>query len=434
MRVLTIINSLGDTGQYFTPFFESLINRGHRFFVISIISDLMCNKLSRLGIDYMNLGYSTRMLSSLEGLMRFPFLLAKIIRLISSKKIDLIHVHNPFVPLLLGCMASKIKKIPLVLTIHGDRPSFFLKLNPFCQVHGTITTSLEQKEGLPKCDKKVAVIPLPIDLNRFSPDSNTSTTETGTYKKILLISRLDPDKASAVYSVIESAPKISEVFRNAQIIIAGDGSKALEVEKAVRKMNKEIGREMIILTGFVESTPKLIKQADIVVGVGVVVAEAMASGKPVIVAGSTVGSRGGSFGGIVTDRNIDELRSYNFSGRNSTTRTDAENIFTSVSKLLKDEQYMKYLGAFGRRFAENEFEPNKTAKQVELVYKYAQGDAKNTGNFPSVILTGWALFGVVLYLFANKVLTIVVKSLRRLLVADKLPSVLVPGKTERRNV
>lgn len=416
MRVLTIINSLGDSGQYFIPFFEGLMNRGHSFLVISVMSDLMRDKLSQLGIDYVNLGsvfQKMGSLSSIEGLVLFPFRLAKIMKLINSEKIDLIHVHHSFTPLLFACIASKIKKIPLVLTIHGGPPSLERKLSPICQAHRIIATSLEQTDRLPKCNKEIAVIPLPINLNKFSSHSYTSTTKIDPYKKIVLISRLDPDKISVVHSVIESVPRISETIKNVQIIIAGDGSKAREVKEAARRINKEIGKEVIVFTGFVEDTPKLIRQADIIIGVGVVVAEAMACGKPVIVAGSLVGSRGGSFGGIVTDQNIDEFRSYNFSGRNSSTRTDAENIFTSVSRLLKDEQYMRYLGAFGRRFAENEFESDKIAKQVELVYTYAQENAKNIGDFPSVILTEWAFLGVVLYLFVNKVCTVIVKFLRR---------------------
>jgi glycosyltransferase involved in cell wall biosynthesis len=410
LRVLTIINSLGDTGQYFIPFFEGLINRGHRLIVISTISHLMCNKLSRIGINYVDLGDEMRGLSSLQGLVRFPSILAKIMRIISDKNIDLIHVHNPFLPLLLGCIASNVKKIPIVLTIHAGPPSFSLRLNPIRQIHGIITTSLEQKEAFPKCNKEVAVIPLPIDLDRFSPNSHMSTTERRTYKKILLISSV---RTSVVYSLIESAPRISEFFRNAKIIITGGYSKTYEVEKVVRKMNKEIGREMIILTGFVEDTPKIINQADIVIGVGMVVAEAMACGKPVIVAGPTIGPYGGSFGGVVNKQNVDELRKYNFTGRNSTIPTDAENIFKSVNTLLNDEQYMKYLGAFGRRYAEKEFEPDKIAMRVELVYKCAQENAKNTDNFPSLVLLGWPLLCSIPYVFINEVLTIL-KSARQL--------------------
>lgn len=437
MRVLTIINSLGDSGQYFIPFFEGIVNRGHHLLVVSIISDLMRNKLSRLGIDYVDLSHVVQNMGGLyfiESLVRFPFRLAKIMKIINSEKIDLIHVHHPFMPLLFGCMVSKIKKIPIVLTIHGGPPSLARRLSPICQAHRITATSLEQTKGLPKCNKDIVVVPLPIDLKRFSPHAYSSTMKIDAYKKIVLICRLDPDKISVVYSVIESAPKIWKAFGNAQVIIAGDGSEAREVKEVTRKMNKEMGKEVIVLTGFVEDTPKLMRLADIVIGVGVVVAEAMACGKPVIVAGSLVGSRGGSFGGIITDQNIDELRRYNFSGRNSNVRTDVEKIFTSVSTLLQDEQYMNYLGAFGRRYVENEFEPEKIAKQVELVYTSAQEDAINIDNFPSVILAGWAMLGIILYQFVNKVLTIVAKSLRCLPVADKLLSALTSSKSEQRKV
>jgi len=164
----------------------------------------------------------------------------------------------------------------------------------------------------------------------------------------------------------------------------------------IRKMNEEIGREMIILAGFVEDTPSVMNQADIVIGVGVVVAEAMACGRPVIVART-------QFGGIVDEHNVAELRRYNFTGRNSTTPTDAQNLFVSINALLGDERYMKRLGEFGRRYAEEEFEPNKIASQVELVYKRAQENVKNPSRFTLPFLVGWKILPAMLYIFVKEV-------------------------------
>ena len=85
------------------------------------------------------------------------------------------------------------------------------------------------------------------------------------------------------------------------------------------------------------------------------------------------------------------LKKYNFSGRNSAMLTNAENISKSVYILLKDERYMKHLGAFGRSFAEKEFEPRKNAAHVELVFKNAQKNAKMMNSFPSLVFLSLAL-------------------------------------------
>ncbi len=393
MKILTIINSLGDSGQYFIPFFEGLISRGHHFIVISpTISLSMHNRLSRIGVDYVNLGNMERGLNSLFGLVRSPLILTKIMRIISDENIDLIHVHSSFVPLLLGCIASNLKKIPLVLTIHGGRPSFSFRLNPLRQTHGIISTSLEQKEALPSGFREAVVIPLPINLDRFFPNSSVGKAERLDYQ-ISLFNSGAP--SPAVYSLLESAPRISDFFRDAKIIVTGWYCKYYELADAIRKMNEKIGREMIILTGFVEDMPRVINQADIVIGVGVVAAEAMACGKPVIVASAR-------FGGIVSEQNVAELRKYNFTGRNGNIPTDAENMFKSVSRLLSDDNYMKHLGEFGRRYAEKEFEPGKIAAQVELVYKHAQEEAENAANSASFFLASWHILSSMLYVFIKE--------------------------------
>ena len=396
MKLLIIINSLGDSGQYFIPFFESLINRGHHLIVVSTITPSMCSKLSRMGIRYVNLGKIHRGLSSMLGLVRFPLILAKIMSIISNENIDLIHVQSGFVPLSLSCIVSKLKKIPLVLTIHGGQPSFSFMLNPIRQIQGIISTSLERKEAFPEEVKRVKVIPLPINLDRFFPNSSNGETKKLEHR-VSLFNSGSPN--TIVYSLLESAPRISELFRNTKIIITGWYSHYFELVNAIKKMNKKIGREMIILTGFVEDTPKIMNQADILIGVGVVVAEAMACGKPVIVARS-------NFGGIVNEQNVAELRKYNFTGRNSNMPTNPENIFKSISTLLSDQKYMKHLGEFGRKYAEKEFEPNKIGIQVELVYKYAQKNFKDSANFTSFFSAGWHILTSMLYVFIKELITI----------------------------
>lgn len=399
MKIINIINSLGDSGQYFLPFFEGLIHRGHQIIVISpTISPLMYSKLARIGVDYMNLGRMRRGLSSLLGLISFPLILARIIRIVDAEKISLIHVHSDFIPLLLGCIVSNFKKIPLILTIHGGQPSFSFKLNPIRSINGIISTSLERKEALPEGRKGVAVIPLPVDLERFFPNS-TKRAAKDHGRQISLFNSGSPN--NAVYSILESAKKISLLFRNSKITISGWYSNYYDLVNRISKKNEEIGREMIVQTGFIEDTPKVMNEADIVIGVGVVVAEAMACGKPVIVARS-------HYGGIVSEQNVAELRKYNFTGRNSNMQTNPENIFKSINRLLNDAEYMKHLSEFGRRYAEKEFEPNRIIKQVEMVYKNAQESLRNATSLVSLLLAGHNILGSMLYLLIKE-LSVILK-------------------------
>jgi glycosyltransferase involved in cell wall biosynthesis len=395
LKILTIINSLGNSSQYFIPFFEGLINKGHHFIVISPTSSeptSIYNRFSRLGIDYVNLSKMDQGLSSLLGVVRSPLILTRIMRIISDENIDLIHVHGGSVPLILGCIVSNLKKIPLVLTIHGGRPSFSFRLNPLRQTHGIISTSLEQKEALSEEFKEIVVIPLPINLDKFFPISSVGMTK----KLGRRISFFNTNASRpAVYSLLESAPRISELFGDAKIVISGWYPKYFELLNSIRKINEKIGSDIILLAGFEEDMPKALNQADVVIGIGMVAAEAMACGKPVIVASA-------SFGGIVSEQNVAELRKYNFTGRNSNIPTDAENIFKSISLLLNNENYAKYLGEFGRRYAEKEFGLDKIAAQVELVYEHAKENAKNAANITSLFLASWRILCLMLFVFIKE--------------------------------
>jgi glycosyltransferase involved in cell wall biosynthesis len=350
----------------------------------------------------MSLGKMGRGLSSLISLIRFPLILAKIMRIIRDENIRLIHVHCGFVPLVLSCIISNIKRIPVILTIHGGQPSFFFRFNPFCQTHGIISTSLEQKQALPQECKEVAIIPLPVDLDRFSPNSSVDTTKR-LHPRICLFN--SGASNPVLYSLIELAPRISESFTDAKIIITGWYSEYSEVVNKVKKMNKGIGREMINLNGFVEDPSKVMKQADIVIGVGMVVEEAMACGKPVIVARAY-------FGGIVNEKNVADLRKCNFTGRNSNIPTDNENIYKSISTLLNNEKYMKNVGVFGRKYAEREFEPNRLTMQIETVYRNAQEGVENAANSTSLFLTGLHLLYSILYVSIKEFSTILKLSRR----------------------
>jgi glycosyltransferase involved in cell wall biosynthesis len=407
LKVLHIINSLGDAGQYFIPFFKGLLSKGEQVYVVSDISPLMSKKLGALDIKHINLngdnhnlaGLSPTNIGDVKRLFFIPLYFLRVLAFVDKEKIDLLHVHNDdLVPVLLGCTISKIRKLPIVLTIHGGPPSFARSLKPLHQIHGVIATSPEQRVGLNTKGRQVKVIPLPVDLNRFLfvPPSRQGG------RKVVLVSRIDVDKIDAVYSVVQSALKLAEDFADVQVVIAGSGSMFSDVARKAAQVNEQIGRQVIVMAGFVEDTPGLMREASVVIGVGLVVIEAMASGKPVVVAGALKGSKGGCFGGIVNPSTVDALRLYNFSGRNSAKQTSAGEVYLSVSKILKDDKYAQELGVFGRRFVERSFGPERVAEKTELVYSFAITEAYQSG-FPSLFVVYWTMAGVLTYQAINKI-------------------------------
>ena len=262
---------------------------------------------------------------------------------------------------------------------------YALKMNKprLKQVHRFIAISSFQKSIFCKYlglnDNDIVVIPNAIDLKRFSPSTCIKQSERiyerqpgvkSDSNKIVHVSRLSLDKLNAILNVINATPRIIKEFPNTQLLLVGSGEFFDYANKLAEEINHQLNREGIIMTGAIkdEGVPKIMGLADIVIGVGRVALEAMACGKPVIVAGSTLGPFGGNYGGIVTPSNIAELKVHNFSGRNSFERANPRKIAEACVRLLADKEYRLFLGRFGREYVKKEHDARKIVGQVEAVY------------------------------------------------------------------
>lgn len=187
---------------------------------------------------------------------------------------------------------------------------------------------------------------------------------------IVHISSLNINKLSSIRGILGAAPKIVQKFPHTQILLVGGGERFKYVAELAERVNQRLGRRTIIMTGFVKNDdmPKIIGIADIVVGVGRVVLEAMACEKPVIVAGTSIGPLGGSYGGIVRLSNVNEQNAHNFSGRHSSEKTTPEKITQDCLELLGNEELRLSLGTFGRKYVEQEHDIRKDIRRLEEIY------------------------------------------------------------------
>jgi glycosyltransferase involved in cell wall biosynthesis len=233
----------------------------------------------------------------------------------------------------------------------------------------------------------IVVIPNSIDFERFSQSEDDSEKTRREFEKlgvdhdsykIIHISAVSRAKLSSIVGIIYATPKIIEKFPFTQVLIVGNGGYFDKVASLVRKVNQKLEKQAIIMTGFVKNDdmPKTMSLADIVVGVGRVALEAMACGKPVVIAGTSVGPFGGNYGGIVTKSNVDELRAHNFSGRNSAVRTTPDKIAEDCMKLLENREYRLSVGKFGKHYVEKEHNLEKEVRRVEAMYLDVIGGSK----------------------------------------------------------
>ena len=103
---------------------------------------------------------------------------------------------------------------------------------------------------------------------------------------IVYVSRMDQDRAMVAQQLIEITPQLEQEIKGLRIIIAGGGDVYHTLKAKAENVNSVLGRECISMPGSRTDINELISVADLFVGVSRAALEAMASGKPVIVAGN----------------------------------------------------------------------------------------------------------------------------------------------------
>ncbi len=244
-----------------------------------------------------------------QFLISFPRA-AKVKQILLQEKIDIIHVTDPTPSALLSIKAAKELKIKIVAHNHAQPENVKLSFsknkifnNIFYKYHlwayrnanVIICPSLFAQRLLKENNfkAKIAVISNGVDLSQFKPTDSSSFVKKyqlpKDYKRILSLGRLEPEKS--IHTIIEAMPLILKKNKKVQLWIIGDGS--LKNELAI--LSRRLGLEKNIL--FFGKLPHdevvmpynacdLFVLPSIAEVEGMVVLEAMACGKPIIVSDS----------------------------------------------------------------------------------------------------------------------------------------------------
>jgi len=334
LKVLIILETLnlGGAQTHVVALSKALALKGHNISIVSAGGELV-ERVTSFGAKHYQLPLNRKSM--------LPYLTMCLIRIIKGERISIIHSHPRLKPIFAGYFASVVSHIPCVTTVHGIFPTLFNYRYLNYTAEKVIAVSSEVKNYLTNnCrikEEKVEIVHNGIDLHDFMPSQTTKYRSNRDALKILYISRLDKEKISAIINFIKAIPILYRRVPDADVVIVGTGTEFDKIESLVNEENRQLGREVILMWGGSKNVAKLMQSADVVIGVGRIIIEAMACGKPAIVVGYSIGNRGGNFGGIVTGENVVEMKEYNFSGRNSSEITLPENIASTVIELARDE-------------------------------------------------------------------------------------------------
>lgn len=256
--------------------------------------------LEKLGVKIVSLPYSNLGYGSVCFFEPISFL-----NQILREKPSLIHVHgfwSFYMPE--AILASRMFKIPIVLTIHGigkyNEPSiifydkfvstFFLnRANKIIAVSNTVKDELK-KRGVK--DNQIVVIPNGVDYYKYEnlPDQDLFKKLLGINndeKIILALGRIKKEKGFQF--LIKAMPKILEVL-NGKVVLVICGQD-FGYKKNLEKLIKNLGLTgKVIFLGFVDGKLKLqaLSSSSVVVlpslyeAFGLVAVEALAAGKPLV--------------------------------------------------------------------------------------------------------------------------------------------------------
>ncbi len=311
------------------------------------------------------------------------FLLKKIIL---KENIELVHAHARIPGFICGLLQKKLK-FTFVTTAHWV---FFTGMGlKYITNWGqkVIAVSEDIKDYLIKNyrtkKENIFVTINGIDTEKFSPNviSNDTKKEFNitNEKVIVYVSRMDTDRAKVAWELIDCVPELNKKIDKLKVIIVGDGNEYNSMLKKVKLVNKQIGKDIIVMTGARTDINKIISICDLFIGVSRAVLEGMAAAKPVIISGNE------GYIGVFDDDKLDNAISNNFTCRGN-EKSSKEKIYKDIMYLFSlSKQQRIELGQKGRQVILDNYSVNRMAKDCVKAY-----DASLT---KEVLVLGYYGFG-----------------------------------------
>jgi glycosyltransferase involved in cell wall biosynthesis len=237
----------------------------------------------------------------------------------------------------------------------------------------SVVTGYEQQYKIPKLFMHLSSGR--INFNYFASYSKTDRPKRMFSKrgiKILIISRLVTKKIPTFTNIFDQLKKMGDK-QVIQLIIIGGGEVQMYLEQCATATLPFLHPESsITFLGALRVTPNILNQADIVVGQGRTVIEAIASGVPAAVSGED------GYKGTITSENFLSFRRTDFSGRTINSDNTLEKDLKELSNFLLNDFENVY--TLARKY----FDTSVGIEAIETLL------ARITHIFPSSISRRWA--------------------------------------------
>ena len=295
-----------------------------------------------------------------------PWLVPKVKALLAVEDFDVVHVHNPYTPLL-PLIALRYSRSVNVATFHGfheEAKRYRIRKRilrgSFDKIHGFIAVSPPVKEFMNHYyEADYNVIPNSIDVDWFASATPQIPEFSDEKLNILFVSRLE--KRKGLKYLLSAFSRLKLAFPEVRLIIVGPGS----LDKESHQIISEHNLQDVHLVGAVSYSelPRYYQLADIfcapAVGkesFGIVLLEAMASGTSIVAS------------------NIDGFRSVVNDGIQGilVQPRDSSALFQALLRLAKNPEQRSSMAMNGISHVEN-YRSDKIAVEVLQFYEASRG-------------------------------------------------------------
>ncbi len=314
---------------------------------VKVIAPASKRAVSTLGDRFIPLG-TPRPIPTSGSIVRVTISLRlahKIKAVLNEEKFDIVHLHEPFMPMLCSAVL-RFSNAPNIGTFHAcdGRPSYglgwpivpALERRRAHKLSGQIAVSQPAMKFASKyIPGDYTIIPNGVDLEHFSPDVSPLEEFCDGKKNILFVGRLERRKG--LNYLIKAYQQVKQVIPASRLIVVGPGTRP---RKKYENWLKRNGLEDVVFVGYASyaDLPRYYKTADVFCSpatgresFGIVLVEAMAVGKP-IVATNIAG-----YASVVTDGEEGLL----------VPPKDSQSLARALISVLSDETLRQRLAASG---------------------------------------------------------------------------------------
>lgn len=295
--------------------------------------------------------------------------------IIDREKIDVVHAHAR-IPAFICHTICKKKNIAFVTTAHGaySTGSGLKYVTRWGQK--TLAVSEDIKSYLLNNykinEKDITLTINGINSEKFTddPPDETVFSELGISsrgKNIMYLGRINFDSGEYAFRLASLAPKIAEVFPDANIIIVGSGDRFEELKALSDKINASLPRKTVFLAGARTDVARMLSVSDLVVSVSRAALEAMSCKKRVLLASDF------GYMGNYSEEKLSDCIKNNFTCRGFEKPSD-DVFFSDIISALNDEpEKTKAITESARQMIIENYSIDRMAQDAINIYNSVDG-------------------------------------------------------------